>query len=117
MRKNCFLIVAGLCLLSGCKNQDLYDEDRQSPNDMTHQATQDEINANVQKVFGVTFSPDQDWCTTNSGKVTISISNSELSDVEKVQILTVSPFGNKDANGAKSLNETAMSFGQSVTLY
>lgn len=111
------MIVAGLCLLSGCKNQDLYDEDRQSPNDMTHQVTQDEINANVQKVFGVTFSPDQDWCTTNSGKVTISISNSELSDVEKVQILTVSPFGNKDANGAKSLNETAMSFGQSVTLY
>ena len=116
MRKYVYLFVAGVCLLSGCKEQDVF-EGPQPQVPVTNQVTQEEIDANVLKVFGVTFDPNQDWCTTKSGKVTISINNSDLSDVVKVQILTNSPFGNSDANGAKSLNESELSYGQSVTLY
>ena len=31
--------------------------------------TQEDINANVQKVFGVTFDPNHDWNSTVSGEV------------------------------------------------
>ena len=109
MKKNVLFVVAGLLLTASCS----HDLDFKQP----EQPDQKEaIKANVEKIFGVTFDPNQDWCTTTSGKVTISINNSELKDVEKVQILTVSPFGNSDANGALSLNETKISYGQSVTL-
>ena len=108
MRKSAFVAMAALVLCASCGK----DIDFSKP-----MPTAEEINANVEKVFGVTFDPNQDWCTTQNGKVTISINNDELRDVEKVQILTVSPFGNSDANGAKSLNESSVSYGQSVTLY
>ena len=112
MKKSIYVLVAGMFLLTGCMSHDF---DEVTPAEK--ETTQDEINQNVKKVFGVNFSADQDWCTTTNSKVTISIKNSELSDVEKVQILTVSPFGGSDANGAKSLNESKISYGQSVTLY
>ena len=98
MKKSIYVLVAGMFLLTGCMSHDF---DEVTPAEK--ETTQEEINQNVKKVFGVNFSADQDWCTTTNSKVTISIKNSELSDVEKVQILTVSPFGGSDANGAKSL--------------
>lgn len=103
MKKN-VLFVAGLLLMASCSH------------DMDFPTQEDAVKTNVEKIFGVTFDPNQDWCTTANGKVTITINNPELKDVEKVQILTVSPFGNSDANGALSLNEKKVSFGQSVTL-
>lgn len=103
MKKN-VLFVAGLLLLASCSH------------DMDFPTQEDAVKTNVEKIFGVTFDPNQDWCTTQNGKVTITINNPELKDVEKVQILTASPFGNGDANGALSLNEKKISFGQSVTL-
>lgn len=112
MKKSIYVLVVGMFLLTGCMSHDF---DEVTPAEK--ETTQEEINQNVKKVFGVNFSADQDWCTTTNSKVTISIKNSELSDVEKVQILTVSPFGGSDANGAKSLNESKISYGQSVTLY
>ena len=108
MKKSVFFAIAGMVVFASCSK----DFDFSAP-----EVTAEQINENVEKVFGVTFDPNQDWCTTQSGKVTISFDNAELRDVEKVQILTVSPFGNSDANGAKSLNEKAVSYGQSVTLY
>lgn len=103
MKKN-VLFVAGLLLMASCSH------------DMDFPTQEDAVKTNVEKIFGVTFDPNQDWCTTQNGKVTITINNPELKDVEKVQILTASPFGNGDANGALSLNEKKISFGQSVTL-
>ena len=103
MKKN-VLFVAGLLLMASCSH------------DMDFPTQEDAVKTNVEKIFGVSFAPNQDWCTTANGKVTITINNPELKDVEKVQILTVSPFGNSDANGALSLNEKKVSFGQSVTL-
>ena len=104
MKKNVLFVVAGLLLMASCSH------------DMDLPTQEDAVKTNVEKIFGVSFAPNQDWCTTANGKVTITINNPELKDVEKVQILTVSPFGNSDANGALSLNEKKVSFGQSVTL-
>lgn len=104
MKKNVLYVFAGLLLMASCSH------------DMDFPSKEDAVKSNVEKIFGVTFNPNQDWCTTQNGKVTITINNSELKDVEKVQILTASPFGNSDANGALSLNEKKASFGQSVTL-
>ena len=103
MKKN-VLFVAGLLLMASCSH------------DMDLPTQEDAVKTNVEKIFGVSFAPNQDWCTTANGKITITINNPELKDVEKVQILTASPFGNGDANGALSLNEKKISFGQSVTL-
>ena len=103
--------VSGLMLLAGCAKDIEFSTPQQE------KASEEDIQAHVKSVFGVTFDPNQDWCTTQSGKVTITIDDPQLEDVVKVQILTKSPFGNGDGNGAKSLNETAASFGQSYTLY
>lgn len=117
MKKIFLMTLAGMLLLTGCKDKEVYNENYQIPDLVTNEVTQAEIDANVKKIFGVTFSPDQDWCTTTSGKITIRVSNSDLRDVKKVMILTGSPFGNSDANGVLSLNESEMSYGQEVTLY
>ena len=111
MKKSIVMAVSGLLLLAGCAKDIEFSTPEQE------KATEDDIQAHVKSVFGVTFDPNQDWCTTQSGKVTISIDDPQLEDVEKVQILTKSPFGNGDGNGAMSLNESTVSFGQSVTLY
>lgn len=113
MKKNLFLVVAGLVIFASCSKDTDFSQGVEEPNVVTAE----DIQAHVKSVFGVTFDPNQDWCTTQNGKVTISFDNAELKDVEKVQILTVSPFGGDDANGAKSLNESNVSYGQSVTLY
>ena len=51
-----------LLLLSGCVSNDYADTD----------ARDAQVDANVKKVFGVDFDPNQDWCTTSSGSVTVS---------------------------------------------
>lgn len=111
MNKSTIFAFAGMMLFASCSRNIEY------LGPLVNEPTAEEISANVEKVFGVTFDPNQDWCTTTNGKVTITINNSNLKDVEKVMILTKSPFGNRDANGSLSLNETEASFGQSVTLY
>ena len=55
-----------------------------SPSPEQQAIKEKEIKENAQKVFGVTFDPNQDWCTTVSGKVTIQANAS----VKKVQVLT-----------------------------
>ena len=81
-------------VFAGCTKMPEYSE-----NNITPQPTQEEIAQNVQNIFGTTFSPDQDWSTTKAGSVTIT-ANAALDNIAKVQILTGSPFGNKDANGS-----------------
>lgn len=97
-------------VFAGCTKMPEYSE-----NNITPQPTQEEIAQNVQNIFGTTFSPDQDWSTTKAGSVTIT-ANAALDNIAKVQILTGSPFGNKDANGSEILNEAAVTVGQKVTL-
>ena len=70
---------------------------------------------NGYKVFGGVFSPNQDWSSTTRASVTI-MADADLDDIAKVQILTCSPFGNADANGATALNEVAVKKGQAANL-
>ena len=110
MKKSLFYAIVGLVVLSSCsKETELYQTE-------TPSKTSEELLAHAESVLGITIAPNQDWCTTSNSKVTISIENNLLTDVEKVQILTVSPFGNKDANGSLALTEAAISYGKSVTL-
>ena len=77
MKKITLFATVCLLMLAGCsKEKDLFT------------ITQDDINAaiaktNAEKVFGVTFDPNQDWNSTISGEVTIQANPS----VKKVQVL------------------------------
>ena len=78
----------------------------------TNESTQNKINVNVAKVFGTTFSANQDWSSTK--KYTVSVTaNAPMNDIAKVQILTESPYFNEDA---RVLNEATVSKGQSISI-
>jgi hypothetical protein len=75
----------------------------------------EQINENVQNVFGVKFAENQDWSTMVKSSVSIT-ADASLSDIAKVQILTLSPFGSGDGNGATILNEAEVTKGQTIEL-
>ncbi len=77
-----------------------------------NKATQEEINANVKKVFGTSFSSDQDWSSTTKYTVSV-VADAPMDDIVKVQILTEAPYFNEDA---RVLNEAPASKGKTVTL-
>ena len=109
MKKLFLLSVIGLMTLSGCV------KGFQGPEDIPPVDTgtsQEDINANVSKVFGTTFSPDQDWNSTTKHTITV-VADAPLYDITKVQILTEAPYFNENA---RVLNEAATSKGQSVSL-
>mgnify|MGYP002623858513 CR=1 FL=1 len=99
------VLLASICaaVMSGCTDE--YSSDTQKL-----RALENSYNA-----FGVTFSTSQDWSSTSNGTVSVT-ANADLDDIAKVQILTRSPFGNADANGATVLNEVEVEKGQTVTL-
>ena len=118
MKKIMTLAVCGILLLTSCVKG--FDEvgpeptpdPTPTPTPTNNKATQEEIDANVVKVFGTTFSADQDWSSTK--KYTISvIADAPMEDIAKVQILTEAPYFNEDA---RVLNEATVSKGQSVTI-
>lgn len=117
MKKFLSLAVIGLVILTSCtKGFDVVEPEPTpvdpTPTTTSNKATQEEINANVVKVFGTTFSANQDWSSTN--KYTVSITaDAPMNDVAKVQILTESPYFNEDA---RVLNEATTNKGQTVSL-
>ena len=113
MKKLFSIAVLGLILSSCVKGFDgMEPEPTPNPTPTSNKATQEEINANVAKVFGTTFSPNQDWSSTTKHSITIT-ANAPLSDIEKVQILTEAPYMNE---AARVLNEATVSKGQSVSI-
>lgn len=98
MKRITSLAILALLGLSSCTQEFTYDPTQ-------------EIKENAENIFGL-IDPNQDWRTTTSGTVTVT-ANAPLSDITKVQILTGSPFFNKDA---KILAETEAKAGQTVTL-
>ncbi|MBR1667746.1 MAG: LruC domain-containing protein [Bacteroidaceae bacterium] len=78
-------------------------------------AGDEDILNNAQLKLGIKVNTEQDWSTTNNGTITIT-ADADLEDITKVQILTCSPFGGANANGATVLNEVDAQKGQSVTL-
>ena len=117
MKKLLSIAVLGL-ILSGCvKGFDGTEPEpvptpEPTPTPTNNKATQEEIDANVVKVFGTTFSANQDWSSTK--KYTISVTaDAPMEDIAKVQILTEAPYFNEDA---RVLNEATVSKGQSVSI-
>ncbi len=98
MRKISIWVALGILSLSSCSKDFVYNDA-----DITKE--------NAEAIFGL-IDPNQDWRTTTSGTVTIT-ADADMDNIAKVQILTGSPFFNKDA---KILAEAEATAGQTVTL-
>lgn len=81
MKTKFFLMLAGIALLASCTEKDLFN-DPVTPEEPS-KVSKEDIQANVQKVFGVTFDANHDWSTTTTGEVDITTDAS----VKKVQLL------------------------------
>lgn len=119
MKRLTIMAASGLLLLASCsKSTDLYEGpapvDPPTPVTPT-ETTSDDINANVQKVFGVTFDPNQDWSSTITGEVTINANSS----IKRVQVMAYVSSTNEDGDVVTSLdvlNETQLNGATSVKL-
>jgi len=98
MRKISIWVALGILSLSSCSKDFVYND-------------ADNTKENAEAIFGL-IDPNQDWRTTTSGTVTIT-ADADMDNIAKVQILTGSPFFNKDA---KILAEAEATAGQTVTL-
>jgi hypothetical protein len=114
MKKLFSFAVLALVLLSGCsKGFDMPEPaPTPDPTPTNNKASQEEIADNAKKVFGTTFSPNQDWSSTKKYTITVT-ADAPMADVAKVQILTEAPYFN---DAARVLNEAPTSKGQTVTL-
>ena len=99
MKKLFILTILGSLALSSCSDLD-FDSSRAEL-----------IKENAENVFGI-IDPKQNWSSTKSGTVTIT-ADANLYDVERVQILTETPFLNSDPT---VLAEAEVQKGQTVTL-
>ena len=109
MKRFNVLAVISTILLASCINGADYMGPESTP---TNKSTQDQINVNAAKVFGTTFSADQDWSSTK--KYTVSVTaDAPMADIAKVQILTETPYFNEDA---RVLNEASAKNGQTVSI-
>ena len=106
--KKLYLLTISVLALASCTSVPDYDEDEMAYPTLT----KEQIQQNVQEVFGTTFDSNHDWSSLNTHTVSIT-ANANLNDVVKVQILTESPFMNEDAT---VLNEVAAAKGQTVEL-
>lgn len=95
-------------VFAGCtKMPDYYVDQEEFP-----ELSKEQIDQNVQNVFGTTFSPNQDWTMTTSGSVKIK-ADADFANIVKVQVLSESPYLNSNA---MILNEAAVSQGETVEL-
>ncbi len=120
MKRLIVMAASGLLLLTSCtKSTDLYDPtnvEPQTPVTPTPSEPSNDISANVQKVFGVTFDPNHDWSSTVNGQVKI-IANSTI---KKVQVLVcVSEIGEEGetVTSMRILNEAELNGETTITLY
>ena len=111
MRTKLFFLVVSALVLTGCAKHDL--------SEMTPDNS-DAIKNNVEKVFGVTFDANHDWCTTASGKVTISGIPSGTTKVQLYALVAkdVKDDENQDAvvTSLLKLNEDDAVSGSQITL-
>ena len=119
MKKLLSLAVLGI-VLSGCtKGFDVVEPEPTPTPDPTPTmptgVTDEDIRNNVQKVFGVTFSSDQDWNSTTNGTVTLNFDQS----VKKVAIMALVGLTNDEGEAYNSmtvLNELETNKQSSATL-
>ncbi len=115
MKKSFLFAATSLLVLASCSKSTDFSGAPQTPS-----ASQEEINANVQKIFGVTFDPNHDWCTTTSGQVSIT---GIPTGTTKVQLYALVPTEVKDDENQDAvvtsllkLNEDATISGSQTTL-
>ena len=122
MKKNLVLFAAfGILAFTSCVKgfDEVAPEPTPEPTPTTPTTSDEDIKANVEKVFGVTFDANHDWNTTTSGSVTINVNSA---DVEKVQLIlysetdVVNEFNEKETS-MTVLNEADVKNKSSVTLY
>ena len=77
--------------------------------------TDEEIKANVEKVFGTSFSPNQDWKSTTNGTVTFNI-NSDVKKVAIMGMISLLDEENEAYNSMQVLNEAETNNQSSVSL-
>lgn len=115
MKKSFLFAATSLLILASCsKSTDFPDAPQKTS------ATQEEINANVQKIFGVTFDPNHDWCTTASGQVTITGIPTGTTKVQLYALITTEAKDDEDQNtivtSLLKLNEDTEISGSQATL-
>lgn len=112
MKTRLFYLAVSALLFTGCTKHDLSDINQSNGND--------DVKKNVEKVFGVTFDANHDWCTTASGKVTISSIPSGTTKVQLYALIAkdVKDDDNQDAvvTSLLKLNEDDAVSGSQVTL-
>ena len=112
MKTKLFYLAVSALLFTGCTKNDLSDINQSNGND--------DVKKNVEKVFGVTFDANHDWCTTASGKVTISGIPSGTTKVQLYALIAkdVKDDDNQDAvvTSLLKLNEDDAVSGSQVTL-
>ena len=77
--------------------------------------TQEDINANVQKVFGVTFDPNHDWNSTVSGEVKI-IANSTIKKVQVLVYVSKIDEEGETVTSMNIMNEAELNGATTITL-
>lgn len=111
MKTKLFYLAVSALVFTGCTKHDFSEF---TPNNG------DDVKKNVEKVFGVTFDANHDWCTTASGKVTISGIPSGATKVQLYALITkdVKDEENKDAveTSLLKLNEDNAISGSQTTL-
>ena len=109
----------GLLVLASCsKSTDLYQPEPEVPTPVTPtepEITQEDINANVQKVFGVTFDPNHDWNSTISGEVKI-IANSTIKKVQVLVYVSKIDEEGETVTSMNIMNEAELNGATTITL-
>ena len=112
------ITVLGLLLFASCSKS--FDKYMPEPEPEVPTSTNDQIQENVQNVFGVKFDENHDWTTTYSDEVTITANSS----VKKVQVmsLTSEPGGDDVAEGEtvtsmRVMNEAELDGETTIKLY
>ena len=114
--KKVFLFTVCALALAGCSKNDF----AFTPATPDGGNNKGEIQENVQQVFGVTFDPEHNWCTTTSGSVTITGIPSGASKVQLYALIS-KDVTDDEGNAATEtsllkLNEDANVSGSQVTL-
>ncbi len=112
MKTKLFYLAVSALLFTGCTKNDL--------SDITQNSGNDDVKKNVEKVFGVTFDANHDWCTTASGKVTISGIPSGTTKVQLYALIAKDVKDEDNQNAVETsllkLNEDDAVSGSQVTL-
>lgn len=112
MKTKLFYLAVSALVFTGCTKHDF--------SEITPNNGNDDVKKNVENVFGVTFDADHDWCTTASGKVTISGIPSGTAKVQLYALIAkdVKDEENQDAveTSLLKLNEDDTVSGSQITL-